>query len=577
MSIGTGEGAAIIAEAFKKYGIEYCFGIVGFPVIEVGMAIQTVGINYIGCRNEQTASYAASTVGYLTQNPGLCLVVSGPGVVHALAGLQNALINNWPLVVIGGSSDSNQSQMMAFQESSQIEMVRPHVKYAARIDSIERAPFHIERAIRLSVSGRPGPVYLDLPGDLVNKAPTRTVEYPLIPDYTIPTFKADEKQIDRAVAQLALAERPLIIVGEGASYYNCSDILIKLVEESGIPFITAPMGKGVIPDDHPQNVIAARSTALKEADVIVLVSTRLNWMLHFGKPPRFDKDVKIIQIDIDPNTMNDNVPSLATLVGTPNLVLEQLYDKLIINENTLFKPLEAELPWWVKLAEVVQGNVKVSIDLYNNRDLPMNYYAPIYLLQQVLEKDYRDAIIVSEGASTMDIGRTILDNYEPKKRLDAAVYGTMGLALGHAMAAQAVSPDKKVVCLLGDSSFGFSGMEIETLARYKMPVVIVIINNSGIAMGAPIGGDTMQERFQESPVTSLGTGGETHYEKMIEAFGGKGYYCTKHDEIQPAFRDALQLTDRPSIINIIIDPFTGRKKQKFTWLTREDASAKSKL
>lgn len=496
------------------------------------------------------------------------MVVSGPGVVHGLAGLANAKENGWPMLLIGGASDTNQSQTMAFQESSQIEFVRPYVKYAARIDSIERAPFHIERAIRISLAGRPGPVYLDLPGDLVNSAPKQELlKFPPSRGLIPPKYMADPYQIDRAVATLASSHRPLIIIGEGAAYFRAENECLKLVEETGIPFLTAPMGKGVIPDDHSQNVIAARSTALLKADCVVLVATRLNWMLHFGLPPRFDPNVKIIQIDIDPVAMHDNVPSVATLCGTPTLVVEQLRAAMMKN-GSIFRPLDGSEDWWKLLAKSVEENVIKSAELANDKSLPMNYYSPISIVQEVLAKDFRDAIIVSEGANTMDIGRTILLNYLPRSRLDAGIYGAMGPALGQAVAAQIVHPDRKVVCLLGDSSFGFSAMEIETLCRYRMPVVIVIISNSGIGLGVPIQGDTLAERLQGASPNSLGGGDEGRYDKMMQAFGGKGYNVEKHDDIEPYLRDAL-MQNVPSIINIPINPFAGRKQQKFDWLTRE--------
>lgn len=569
---GSGGGAQILAESLVRYGIKYVFGVVGVPVIECGMAFQGAGLVFVGCRNEQAASYAAGAVGYLTGVPGACLVVSGPGVVHGLAGCANSKENGWPMLLIGGASDSSLDGMMSFQESPQVEFARPFVKYAARFDSVARIPFHVERAIRMSMAGRGGPVYLDLPGDFVNAKPPANLVYPP-PRPPFPGGVADPREIAKAVAALAKSKRPLIIVGKGMQISRAEAQTLELVEFTGIPFLPSPMGKGLVSDAHSQNVIAARSFVLKSADCVLLLGSRLNWINHFGLPPRFAKDVAVIQVDVHPESFGDNVPSAASLVGTGPLVVKQLTDALKADKK--FRPLDGTEQWWKDLAAKVGANAAQAKKLADDAVVPMNYYHPITLIQNVLRDDYPDAVIVSEGANTMDIGRTILENYLPRRRLDAATYGSMGPALGQAIAAQVVYPKAKVVCLLGDSSFGFSGMEMETLCRYRLPVVIIIINNSGIAMGLPIdnSGATVEERVAGVPVTSLLGGSEARYEMLAEAFGGRGFFVTEPAQVQPALKAALAL-DVPSIINVIINPMAGRRQQEFDWLTRKTDDAK---
>jgi len=565
---GSGEGARVLAEALKAYGCKYVFGIVGVPVIEVGMAIQQAGLTYIGFRNEQAASYAAGACGYLTGTPGVCLVVSGPGVVHGLAGLANAKENGWPMLLIGGASDSSLDSMMSFQESPQVEFARPYVKYAARFDSVERIPFYVERAVRTSMSGRAGPVYLDLPGDLVNRAPNeKLLVFPPIRGPVVGS-QADPREIAKAVKVLMDAKRPLVIVGKGMAIARAENQVLGLVEATGFPYLPTPMGKGVISDAHSQNVIAARTNALKGADVVLLLGARANWINHFLLPPRFAADLKVVQVDILPEAHGDNVPNAASLCGHAPLVLEQLLSALKANKGG-FKPLTGAEPWWADLAKSVKANVETSVKLASNQVVPMNYYCPLTLIQDVLRDEYPEAIIVSEGAATMDIGRTIIENYLPRKRLDAATYGSMGPALGQAIAAQVVNPTQKVVCVLGDSSFGFSGMEIETICRYQMPIVIIIINNSGIAMGLPATpGTTLEERAAGVPVTTLLK--DARYEKMCEAFGGLGFFVKEPKDVQPAFKKAMT-SNMPAVVNIIIDGMAMRRPQQFDWLTRDSA------
>jgi len=568
---GSGEGASVVAASLKKQGVTTVFGIVGVPVIEVGAAMQAEGLTFIGCRNEQAASYAAGTMGYLTGIPGVCLVVSGPGVVHALAGLANAQENAcFPMIVIGGSSDQALNSRGAFQEANQVEMARPHTKWAAQIDSLEKVPFYVEKAMRIASYGRPGAVYLDLPGNFVNTPPNESeMVYP--PRYLPPPASlADPTEVSKAVQVLKNAKQPLVIIGKGCGFGDGAAEIKQLVESLNLPFLATPMGKGTLPDDHPNSVAPARSTVLKSAETVVLCCARLNWILHFGLPPRFHRDVKIIQIDISPEAFGENVPPAASLCGSVKQVLGQLNAE--VSRSNLNALDRKSNPWWKTLDEKVSKNRQISLDLMKDQSLPMNYYVAFNEIQSLLGKSHRDAVIVTEGANTLDIGRTILENYLPKHRIDAGTYGTMGIGPGSALAAALVYPGKPVLCIEGDSAIGFSIGELETACRYKLSnITFVVINNSGIGVGLPISGDSREELLQGVPVTSLM--GEAHYETAIEAFGGKGFYCTKPSEIQPALKAAIA-HDMPCLVNIIINPFAGRKKQEFTWLTRDDGTEK---
>mmetsp|Transcript_11798 Transcript_11798/g.19224 ORF Transcript_11798/g.19224 Transcript_11798/m.19224 type:complete len:578 (+) Transcript_11798:85-1818(+) len=569
-------GSRVVARSLKDQGIKYVFGIVGLPVIEVGDACMKEGLQFIGCRNEQAAAYAAGAVGYMTGTPGVCLVVSGPGVVHALAGLANAQENCWPMIVIGGASDLPLNSRGAFQESPQVEFARPYVKYAAQFDSLERVPFYVEKAIRASTYGRPGAVYLDLPGNFVNMKPNfDRLKFPakaLPPPVSI----ADPVEIQRAVQILKTAQSPLIIIGKGAAYGGADGPLRSLVERTNLPFLATPMGKGVVPDDHPNFVGPARSTALKGADVILLCAARLNWILHFGLSPRYREDVKIIQIDVSPEEFGNNVPPAASLCGQIRPVVGQLLEEI---RNAGFEKLnKAENRWWDALNTKMRNNRAVTQALVDDRSIPMNYYTCFNEIQELIGGRYRDALIVSEGANTMDIGRTFINNYFPRHRLDAGTYGTMGVGLGFAIAAAIVHPSKQIFCIEGDSAFGFSGMEVETACRYKLKnITFIVINNSGITIGIPIeDGDSAHLMTGGVPATSLTSG--SRYEKIIESFGGKGFYVERPEEIQPTLQKAIAC-DVPTVVNIIISPFSNRKSQEFAWLSREkgDPTPSSKM
>nr|XP_004661373.1 2-hydroxyacyl-CoA lyase 1 [Jaculus jaculus] len=562
-------GAKVVAQALKTQDVKYIFGVVGIPVTEIAMAAQELGIKYIGMRNEQAACYAASAIGYLTGRPGVCLVVSGPGFIHALGGMANANMNCWPLIVIGGSSERNQETMGAFQEFPQVEACRLYSKFSARPSSIECIPSVIEKAVRSSIYGRPGACYVDIPADFVtlqeNASAIKYKECCMPP----PVSMAETSAVCKAVSVLRNAKQPLLIIGKGAAYAHAEESIRKLVEQCNLPFLPTPMGKGVVPDNHPNCVAAARSRALQFADVIVLLGARLNWILHFGLPPRYQPDVKFIQADICAEELGNNVSPAATLLGDINAVCKQLLEQFA---KTPWQ-YPAESKWWKTLREKMKSNEAVSKELASRNSLPMNYYTVFYHIQEHLP---RDCFIVSEGANTMDIGRTVLQQCLPRHRLDAGTFGTMGVGLGFAIAAALVardrSPGQRVICVEGDSAFGFSGMEVETICRYNLPIILLVVNNNGIYQGFDV--DTWKEmlKYQDASIASppMCLLPNSHYEQVMIAFGGKGYFVQTPEELQNSLRQTLADTSKPSLINIMIEPQGTRKAQDFHWLTRSN-------
>lgn len=547
------DGNTLIARSLKKQGVEHMFGIVGFPVFGIAAAAQREGIQFVGMRNEQAASYAAGAVGYFTGRPGACLTVSGPGMIHGIAGLANAQENCWPMILLGGASNSYQEGMGAFQEAPQVELARIYSKYAARPDKAERIPFYCEQAVRMAINGRPGATYLDFPDDMLSAQIEEDAA--TIPACTPEPARpqANSADVARAIDVLRTAERPLVIIGKGAAYSRAEDEIRAFVEATKLPFLTSPMGKGVVDDNHPLSVMPARGTALQDADVVVLLGARLNWIMHFGLPPRFDADVKTIQVDIHGEEIGRNVPAEVGLVGDIKAVVGQLNDALAAEPFTY----ASDTPWWSALSEKVNENRSFVQNMMNDESVPMGYYR---VLREIQEQAPPGTIIQAEGAQTMDISRSVLMHENPRERIDAATFGTMGVGLAQAIAAQVVHPDRKVICVEGDSAFGFSGMEVETACRYRLPIVFVIINNNGIGMGFE---ELPEDRFQ-SPAMAYTI--EAGYEKMIEGFGGKGYSVRTPAELSASLKQALD-DSMPSIINVHIDPKARAKPQKHHWLT----------
>ena len=546
------DGATLMAQSLKSQGVDYMFGVVGFPVFGVGSACQKAGIEYIGMRNEQSASYAAQAAGYLTGRPQACLTVSGPGVIHAFAGLANAQQNCWPMLLIGGASPVYQNGMGAFQEERQVQLASPYCKYAHAIEHTARIPFYVAQAVRHAKFGRPGAAYLDLPDDVIRgeveeeeAAPAGVVGDP-------PLSLADPSAVEAALTALESAERPLVIVGKGMAWARAEDEVRAFIERTQLPFLASPLGKGVLADDHPLSVGAARSTALREADLVLLLGARLNWIMHFGLPPRFNPNVRVLQLDIAAEEIGANVAAEVALNGHGKAVVGQLNRAL--DDRQWFFP--AESPWHATLNAKADANLAAVKPMIDDDASPMNYYRAFRDIEAWLPDD---AIIVGEGANTMDIGRTQMANRAPRHRLDAGTYGTMGIGLGFAIAAAVTNPDKPVVSVQGDSAFGFSGMEIETMVRYRLPIKMVVLNNGGIGFGI---GPLEPGQRVPPPILTYGA----RYDGMLQALGGKGLYVQDPADLRSALDEAMAF-DGPALVNVAIHPQAGRKPQQFNWLT----------
>uniref|UniRef100_A0ABD2W4G5 2-hydroxyacyl-CoA lyase n=1 Tax=Trichogramma kaykai TaxID=54128 RepID=A0ABD2W4G5_9HYME len=560
------DGDNVLAEALRDQGLRYVFGIMGHPVIELSLALQAAGLRYLGFRNEQAACYAAQAYGYLTRKPAAVLCVSGPGVLHAIGGMANAQVNCWPVLVLGGSCPQDHEGIGGFQEWSQVEAARPYCKYSARPPSAALIPLHVEKAVRLATYGRPGAAYLDLPATLLKQKvdSSRVVRVKPVPEP--PLAYPDAGLIEQAADLVRNAEKPLLIVGKGAAYARAESAVRELVSDTGIPFLPTPMGKGVVPDTDVNCVASARSSALLQSDVVVLLGARLNWMLHFGKPPRYRPDVKFVQVDLCAEELHNSVQASVAIQADVGPAARLLAKAL---KDRRFK-LSKNHPWWNELNAKGNKNKQILNEMSKDVSEPLNYYAVFKTIQDFIPDN---CLICSEGANTMDIGRTMLLNNLPRHRLDAGTFGTMGVGLGYSIAAALYCkdnyPEKRVLCVEGDSAFGFSGMELETMFRYNLPIILIVVNNNGIYGGFDIETyNTIRSVGDASDVTPPNTlTPNSQYDKMMEMFGKRGYFCKTIEDIKTALKASFKVQDGPSLINIMINPQADRKEQAFSWLT----------
>ncbi|APX90310.1 oxalyl-CoA decarboxylase [Brevirhabdus pacifica] len=542
------DGFHLVIDALKLNDLNTIYGVPGIPITDLGRLAQAQGMRVISFRHEQHAGNAAAIAGYLTKKPGVCLTVSAPGFLNGLTALANATTNCFPMILISGSSEREivDLQQGDYEEMDQLAIAKPLCKAAFRVLHAEDIGIAVARAIRAAVSGRPGGVYLDLPAQLFaqtmdelegQKSLVKVID-------PAPAQIPGPEAVDRAIDLLKGAKKPLIILGKGAAYAQADDAVRELVEKSGIPYLPMSMAKGLLPDTHPQSAGAARSLALKEADVVVMIGARLNWLLSHGKGKTWGEpgSKKFIQIDIEPREMDSNVEIAAPLVGDVESCVNALLDKM--GDDWSAPPAE----WTDAIRSKVEGNVAKMANKLQNNNNPMDFHGALGALKTII-KERPDAILVNEGANTLDFARSIIDMYKPRKRLDVGTWGIMGIGMGAAVAA-AVETGQPVLAVEGDSAFGFSGMEVETICRYDLPVCIVIFNNNGIYRGTDVnptgGSDVAPTVFVKN----------SRYDLMMQAFGGVGVTATTPDELSRAVNEAMD-SGKPTLINAVIDENAG--------------------
>jgi oxalyl-CoA decarboxylase len=542
------DGFNLVIDALKLNGVKTIYAVPGIPITDFLRMSQASGLRVLSFRHEQNAGYAASIAGFLTKQPGICVTVSAPGFLNGLTALAHATTNCFPMILISGSSEREivDLQQGDYEEMDQLAIAKPLCKAAYRVLHAEDIGIGIARAIRAAVSGRPGGVYLDLPaklfGQVIDAEKGKKSLVKVID--AAPAQIPSQDSVKRALDVLKSAKRPLIILGKGASYAQADDAIRQFVEKSGAPFLPMSMGKGLLPDTHPQCAGAARSTVLAQSDVVMLIGARLNWLLSHGKGKAWGTEPKkFIQVDIEPKEMDSNVEIVAPLVGDIGSCV-----KALLNTRGDEDPFPLTVGDWLKtVASKRDENVAKMAPRLRNNNSPMDYHGALGVLKDVI-KERPDAILVNEGANTLDLARGIIDVYKPRKRIDVGTWGIMGIGMGYAIAA-AVETGKPVLCVEGDSAFGFSGMEVETICRYQLPVCVVIFNNDGIYRGTDV------NNTSADPATTVFVKG-ARYDKMMEAFGGVGVNATSPDDLRRAVNEAMD-SGKPTLINAVLDPGAG--------------------
>jgi oxalyl-CoA decarboxylase len=560
---GLTDGFHLIVDALKLNGLTTIYGLVGIPITDLARLAQTSGIRYIGFRHEASAGHAAAAAGFLTRRPGVCLTTSGLGFLNGLTALANATTNCFPMIQVSGSGARAMADLQRgdYEELDQLNAARPFAKAAYRIGHVEDIGLGVARAIRTAVSGRPGGVYLDIPAAVLGQAIDAVAAADTIwrvvdpaPQQS-PAFGA----VDHALNLLAQAQRPLIVLGKGAAYAQADAVVRKFIETTGIPFLPMSMAKGLLPDSHQQCVAAARSLALGRADVIMLVGARLNWLLGHGESPQWAPDARFVQVDIAASEFDSNRPIAAPLAGDIGSVLSALVDRLPE------RPIVVPTAWIGELADRKAHNDTAMDRRLADDPHPMRFYNALRSVRAVL-RHHPEAYVVNEGANALDTARNVIDMQLPRHRLDSGTWGVMGIGMGYAIAA-AVETGQSVVAIEGDSAFGFSGMEIETVCRYRLPITVVILNNGGVYRG-----DEVLDSGVDPAPTVLNA--HARHELLAQAFGGKGFHVTTPTELQAALTEALA-SKGPAVVDCELDPAAGVESGHLTHLNPKSAAVPS--
>jgi thiamine pyrophosphate-dependent acetolactate synthase large subunit-like protein len=532
-------GHALIADALRHCGVKRVVGITGTPVDKIFSECASRGIRPIGARHQHTATLMAATSNYIAGRLDSVVVVSaGPAVTNALTGVLIARDNGWPVIVLGGRRPIHEQGIGYFQELDAVPIYQSITKSAVTVTRAADLPMAIVGAHEVAMNGRPGPVYLDLPEDVLDaEAESGLPAAPRVPT----PCRADARVVAECAQLLRAADRPLLILGEGIRWsFNQAD-LRNLVEENGIPFITAPLARGFLPDDHPLCANDVRRWVQSQADFVLLSGAWFDWRFRFGA--ELAQGARVIHADIDLTTLGKNVPDALTVHADSGLFLSQMYELL----QTSVPAAGALESWQQRVTAAVEQKRLTRAASLAREAMPMAPQTLFVALRRFLPQD---AIVVLDGNITLAAGQALLSAHTPCGWLDPGWNGCMGAGIPMAMGAKLAAPERMVVAVCGDFGFGLTAMDLETAVRHRIPVIVVVANNDGICGGLrqnerfPHGHPELFSRFQEA----------LRYDRIVEIFGGHSEFVTDPTVLRDAL-DRAAASGLPACVNVRVDPY----------------------
>jgi acetolactate synthase-1/2/3 large subunit len=531
-------GSDLVAKALKKENVDVVFTLSGMPSFGVYEAFVRNGIRLIDVRHEQAAVLMAQGYARATGLPSVAWVVPGPGVFNAVTGVANCHYGSAPVVVLAGQNKMDDFELGGFHETNHLDLMRPITKWSATVFEARRVAEYISIAFRKATSGLPGPTFVDFPQNILEAEIDQDTV--ILPDRYRVVAKpcGDPSLVSEATARLARAERPLIVYGSGILWSGAHLELLRFVETSQIPCIPTPLARGCVPDDHPLSCFISRSHAMSQSDVILFIGARLNFILSYGRPPRFNPQAYTIQVDVAAEEIGRNRPIDLGIVGDAKSVLKQLQE-----EWQRIKPTEKN-SWSAELKKLEEKKINKWTIWAKSPEKPIN---PIRLCHEIKQFLNRDAILTVDGGEILDFARNIIPSYAHGAHLNPGVTGLLGIGIPYAISAKLAHPDRQVLCLCGDGAFGFNGMEMDTAARHNAPIVVVVSNNACWGLCS----NRQKGVFGED--RTLGTRLScTRYDLIAEALDCYGETVEEPEQIRPALERAFN-TKRPTVLNVITD------------------------
>lgn len=537
-------GIDLFVRQLEAQQVRDFFYLVGGPMSESMERAIEAGIRGVDVRDERAATYAAVAYARTTGRPGVVMTCSGPGTVNATVGIAHAFADRAPVVLFGGSSATYLRTDGVFQETDQVGIMRPITKWSHQVPDAEAIPEIVARAFQVASDGSPGPVYVDLPSDVLYEK--LAVEAPG-PAHPRPRFRSapDPVTIHQAVDRLSESRRPVVLAGSGVLWSDAAAELVHLAEALGAPCFTTPVTRGMIPDDHPLALPGARATALRETDCLLMVGTRDNYVVNYLRPPVIGAGATVIEVNVDGEDLARNrLPDVAILADA-RLALEALAAAVAARGPADYRP-------WLEALRDKDATARERVALEaTSSDVPIH---PLRLCAELARVLPRDAIRVVDGHETLGFARRGLPSYVPRSTLTPGVYGTMGVGVPFALGAQVGSPGSLVAVLTGDGAFGYHAMELDTAVRHSLPLVCVVANNGGWTAG------------RDRPGRFLGF---TDYSRLADTFGCAGLRITDPGDLGEGLRSAVETAVRdrtPTIVNVEMAPLasSGRTFSRYT-------------
>ena len=534
------DGSYLVAKTLQDEGVQHLFYLMGGPNYEIVNNSEDNGIRCVDFRHEQAAAMSAHAYARVSRKPGVTTSASGPGTLNLLTGVYNAFVDCAPMVTLGGAGPLRDIYRGGFQEIDLPAIFAPVSKAVFRPTDASRMCEVVSSAFRTAVSDRPGPVYVECNEDVLYGEVASSDVVPPTRAAAISPPEGDSDLVSRALDILAGADRPLILAGSGAWWSDASGDLEEFVNRTGIPFYTTPISRGLVPEDHALSFPAARSTAFRETDAVLVVGTRFNWIMTFGR--RIAANAKVIQVDIHAEEIGHNRNVDIGIVGDAKRVLSQLNRKASSNG---FKSKD-ESEWVRYLREVEMQRKEVAAQLEDSNQVPIH---PLRLCKELREVMDRDAILSVDGNEILHYGRQSIPTFVAGHRLNSGATGCMGVGLPFAIGAKLAKPSKQSIALHGDGSLGMNIQDFDTAIRHKLPLTVVVSNNEGW---------TARVEGVRKPGRELGW---TKFDEIAQAMGGHGEAVHEPNDIRPALERALD-SGVPAIVNVRTDP-TARALSRF--------------